>query len=224
MEKKSGMCQCHTWQICGRKSTVECSYLTEYTPSSFPLKDGNEEEIRNVPVLYLANLWKIKEMLDANNDMEKGQLGINTCVHIYMYLWFPIGVHRLIWHEGMPQDGSKLEVTREVDPLRQHFNCAMSQAQIHQATHACFRLLTHTQTFTLGSINIGKSIWSRPGDGSKFVLQQISIQENTYTAHVHILYTGVRRLGCLFVDFKPNIWIIWSIRCNICNWKLRAHL
>ena len=49
--------------------------VTQYAPFSFPAKDGNGEEIRNAPISYVPDLWsKIKEMLDANDNIQTGYI------------------------------------------------------------------------------------------------------------------------------------------------------
>ena len=49
------------------------NHRTEWTPFSFPMKDSSGEEIKNAPMSYILDLWeKIEEMLNANDDEDKG--------------------------------------------------------------------------------------------------------------------------------------------------------
>ena len=46
----------------------------EYTPFTFPLKDGhNTTDIRNVPMVFIVDMWaKIEDMLTLKNNSTTG--------------------------------------------------------------------------------------------------------------------------------------------------------
>ena len=53
----------------------------EYTPFTFPLKDGHSTtEIRNVPMAYIVDLWtKIEDMLTLNDNSTTGYVLHSLC-------------------------------------------------------------------------------------------------------------------------------------------------
>ena len=60
--------------------------IAESVPFSFPQKDGGEE-IKPAALVYVPNLWrKIEDLLEQNEDRERGYIHILVSIHIIVLI------------------------------------------------------------------------------------------------------------------------------------------